>query len=160
MQAELQWTYFDRRLLQAHQRGYKPIGRVAVDIARWGELVAGGVPLDWLSGFETDIEQTLNWLCPGFGRLVAWTTWELSNAGFYVAPKTDSKIRLKRADWHFDETVDVDTAGLIATILAVNWRMSKSRSAGDDDKLRALGKRLLAFTRTHPEFLEIAAVID
>lgn len=49
-----------------------------------------------------------------------WRVVELSNGGLYMAPETDRALRLYCEGNRFEGTVDAETAGIIASLMALS----------------------------------------
>jgi hypothetical protein len=58
-----------------------------------------------------------------------WNIYELSNGGFYMAPKTDARFEVCCFGFGDSVRLSADGAGLVATLFAVN---QLANSAGED----------------------------
>jgi Antirestriction protein len=160
MHSEPQGAQFDNNAPDELQRHAAPIARHELQRDDWCDQIGKLVPQDWRYSFEDDLLRTWVWLCPNAHRPVAWTTWILSNGAVYAAPKGLGTINVRTPVLGVLEAAAADTSGLIATILAVSWRLSMFPEGAGGRKLGVLMSSLLAFGRTHPEALAISAAID
>ena len=86
-----------------------------------------------------------------------WHFYTLSNGGFYMAPALDQdRGHIAVVGNHFDASVATDTAGVIATLFALNTMVCKTH----DEHLLTMYERLLDFAGDHPEGAAIYRAID
>ena len=155
-----EWQYFKKQELPVWLRRRVQIGRAAVPLLEWRQHLSTVLPDDWQYDFIYDVVTTFRWLCPPDPLPKVWSLLALSNGGLYLRPNTWLNYRAHRSDRNFDELVTADTIGLIATILAVNWRLSRLMDSANYNRLAKLERRLTAFKNVHPEHVGIQAVID
>lgn len=85
-----------------------------------------------------------------------WGFYELSNGGFYMAPKADKRFRVMWEDNGFEGEVSADAAGIIACLMAFSHL---SFQIADDCIVEAF-HRLREFAMEHREAGLIFAAID
>lgn len=86
-----------------------------------------------------------------------WEFYELSNGGFYMAPRIDSPVRVKvESNWYEGE-ISADAAGIIACLFALSHLSFKFRN---DERLAEHYHLLLDYAYQHPESSAIASAID
>ena len=76
-----------------------------------------------------------------------WEFFELSNGGYYAAPKLQHRIHIGGDRTVFSGEVSADAAGVIATLLMLDYmaEVAANHECRDDYE------KLLAFARQHPE---------
>lgn len=88
-----------------------------------------------------------------------WEFYELSNGGFYLAPRPLPEqaphLHLRVDGNGFDGDMSVDAAGIVATLFALNYMMF----GGASDLTQAY-EQLLDYAAQHPESALIDAAID
>jgi hypothetical protein len=85
-----------------------------------------------------------------------WDFFELSNGGFYMAPKTDKKFHITCSGNFFDDTVSADAAGIIACLHAYSHLSFQTQ----DDNIADAFHQLREFADSHAEGQLIFAAID
>lgn len=84
-----------------------------------------------------------------------WHFYELSNGGFYLAPKQDEPMSLAM-DNHFKGDLSPDAAGIVASLYAINHLANSTRQ----DSLIDAYHLLRYFAALHPEGASIMGAID
>ena len=83
--------------------------------------------------FENVVYQFMDKICPSYSG-ARWEFFKLEGGGFYMAPdgSDDLEITMPFGN-HFSDTLTPDAAGILATLLALNYIASKyeSQQAGE-----------------------------
>ncbi len=106
--------------------------------------------------FEQSVYLEMERICPAYiGGY--WEFFSLPNGGFYMAPHPlDGQVYIATRN-HFAKVVSQDTAGVIATLYALNDLVSRF----EDDLLIERYQQLLDWYLTHhPDSAEIYAAIS
>jgi len=85
-----------------------------------------------------------------------WEFYQLSNGGFYLAPKTDKTFWLEVEGNGFHDAVSADAAGVIASLFALCQMAEHTRSDAVIDNFHLLRE----FVSYHPEAVKIWQAID
>lgn len=107
-----------------------------------------GAVYDWLSR-----------LCPAYDGGY-WEFFELSNGGFYMAPRSSATFRLSVDTNGYSGEVSADAAGIIATLFALNGLMWRVGPGPDVNLLVDRYEALIEFARQHCESEDINRAID
>ena len=108
-----------------------------------------------MSVAEASIYGTMEKLCDQYtGGL--WEYFELSNGGFYMAPKTDEKFTLSVSGNHFKGEMSADAAGIVVCIFVMNAFCWKYPSQDNNNLYYALRD----YAIEHPEANLILSAID
>jgi hypothetical protein len=89
-----------------------------------------------------------------------WNFYDLSNGGFFMAPKSDSQFSIFVQGNGFDGIVSPDSAGIIATLYALNTLMFRVKDRDDYERIVNLYYLLRDFSSEHPESGKIFSAID
>lgn len=85
-----------------------------------------------------------------------WTFYELSNGGFYMAPRVPGSFRVQCDGNGYDGVLSADAAGIVACLMALS-----QLSFHVNDELVVVGFHLLRdFALEHAETAEIFRAID
>lgn len=126
-------------------------------------LVAGKQRLSFLPkhlkkeylSFESKAYNVMDNICTNYHGGY-WNFYELSNNGFYIAPRLTETLDIVIQDNGYRGRVSCQAAGIIATTYALNNLAWLTESEVIIDKYYLL----LDFARQHHEFKEIFAAID
>lgn len=104
--------------------------------------------------FEPMVYQALTQLAGNSGGM--WMFYELSNGGFYMAPRGHDEMALSSSDNFFEGTVSGDAAGIIACLYALCrlWEMT------EDDAIAEHYHALRDFAMDHAEAGAIFGAIN
>lgn len=109
---------------------------------------------------EEAIYQAMRRLAPAYTG-GAWDAFELSNGGFFMAPRQSGRVQMSNAMNFSDENVSPAAAGIVVTIYALTDLMELRR---DDDsvteKLIEHYHQLREFAAEHAEAAQIGALLD
>ncbi len=85
-----------------------------------------------------------------------WEFYDLSNGGFYMAPKGDGKVHVFWSDNFYSGQMSLDALGIVTFIFTLNaaW------DATHDDRFIEAMDRLKDFASGHEERREIFRAID
>ena len=86
-----------------------------------------------------------------------WRYYELSNGGFYMAPSTDTHMRVKVIGNYYFGNISSDAAGIVATMFALEYLALEFPS---QDSFINLHNLLGDFILDHPESKEIFRALD
>ena len=91
-----------------------------------------------------------------------WNYYELSNGGFYMAPKINGSLRLQNEGNYADQTVSADAAGIVVTLYALSYLVEQTCGADEDTAMvfSVLSDSLRQFAAEHTEASAIGALID
>ena len=84
-----------------------------------------------------------------------WKYYELSNGGFYIAPKTDEHLNITCRVNDFVDLLTPDASGIVATLLA----LENLFDAFDDVHLSTMYGKLKDFAQGHSEEAKILCAI-
>lgn len=114
----------------------------------------------WMMQFEMRLYRRMEQLCSDY-KGGYWNFYELSNSGFYLAPKATRTFLMASPNYATEE-VSADAAGIIATIFALNELMFIMDDGGDSgiDDIITRYYALRDFAAEHPESSKIFAIID
>ncbi|SDJ22989.1 Antirestriction protein [Paraburkholderia steynii] len=104
---------------------------------------------------EAMVYQSLQSVCEAYSGGF-WDFFELSNGGFYMAPRMEEPLRIQCEGNGFDGEMSCDAAGIVACMMAFNalaWQTREARFGG-------LFYQLSAFVAQHAEAASIFAAID
>ncbi|MFP3554089.1 antirestriction protein [Paraburkholderia sp. SIMBA_049] len=104
---------------------------------------------------EAMVYQSLQSVCEAYSGGF-WDFFELSNGGFYMAPRMEEPLRIQCEGNGFDGEMSCDAAGIVACMMAFNalaWQTREARFGG-------LFYQLSAFAAQHAEAASIFAAID
>lgn len=85
-----------------------------------------------------------------------WEFYELSNGGFYMAPKIDSPVELGIPTNGFEAKVSADAAGIIVCLFALSHLSFKY----EDERIAEHYHLLFDYACQHPESSDICGAID
>lgn len=85
-----------------------------------------------------------------------WEYYDLSNGGFYMAPKTDERFVFSNEGLQTDSSMSADAVGIVATLYA----LSELSNRTEDEKLGEAFHLLRAFASQHAEIEAIFTAID
>lgn len=110
---------------------------------------------------ESEIYRTLSRLCAEY-KGGYWNCYELSNGGFYMAPKINGSLRLQNEGNYADQTVSADAAGIVVTLYALSYLVEQTCGADEDTAMvfSVLSDSLRQFAAEHTEASAIGALID
>ncbi len=94
-------------------------------------------------------------LCANYGGGY-WHFYELSNGGFYMAPRSDERFRVCVEGNGFEGELSADAAGIVAVLFALCQLAFDST----DDRYVELYHQLRDFAVSHPEAGAIFRAID
>ena len=110
--------------------------------------------------YKERVKGWMSWLSPGFVR-IRWVMYELEGGGCFLAPAGNGRVRLRRADRHFDEIVLLRSAGLCATMFATGQLQREALDAClFEPRLGRQASKLTRFMRRQPEALALRRVLD
>lgn len=101
------------------------------------------------------VYSNMNHLCTSYNGAY-WLIYKLSNGGFYMAPKTETKFKVNCFGFGDSVKMSADGAGLVATLFAVNQLTFQLQH----DKIINLYHKIREFAAEHPEAAEIFRAID
>jgi len=104
---------------------------------------------------ENSIYHSLETMSSNY-RGAFWNFFELSNAGFYMAPDLDYLLEISVQGNGFQDKLSADAAGIVSTLCIINALCWKTES----DDLATKYHLLLDFSEQHPEAAKIFAAID
>lgn len=85
-----------------------------------------------------------------------WEFYDLSNAGFYMAPTGNQELRVTVSGNYFDGSMSPDAAGVVACLFAYSYLANSTGS----DALVEHFHLLRDYALDHPEADKIMAAID
>ena len=85
-----------------------------------------------------------------------WEFYELSNGGWYTAPKTDKRFKMAWPGNYYEGEMSADAAGITASLYAINHLAN----ATEGDRFIKAYHSLRDFAREHAEADQILAAID
>jgi hypothetical protein len=85
-----------------------------------------------------------------------WEYYELSNGGFYMAPKSDKRHMIEVAGNFYSGEMSADAAGIVACLFAFSELAERTR----DERFIHLYWQLREYAQEHAEFLAIRRAID
>lgn len=96
-----------------------------------------------------------------------WNFFELSNGGFYIAPRKDNNKKFQMSTGFVTMDVTHDTAGIVVTLYAMshlmNMECEKNLSPQEEESLERIHDhyyQLRDYAAEHPEAEAIFALID
>jgi hypothetical protein len=98
-------------------------------------------------------------LCHAY-RGAVWEFYELSNRGFYMAPRLQHELTLDCAGNGFNGSVSADAAGIVATLYALSQMSFTHVGKPVGDRCADNYHRLRAFVDGHPQARSIFSAID
>jgi Antirestriction protein len=104
---------------------------------------------------EALVYQSLQSICEAYSGGF-WDFFELSNGGFYMAPRMEEPLRIQCEGNGFDGGMSCDAAGIVACMMAFNALAWQTREAHFGE----LFYQLSAFAAQHTEAASIFAAID
>lgn len=104
---------------------------------------------------EAHVYACLEFLCGEF-HAGEWDFHALSNGGFYMAPQTGQGLRLVSSRDDSDGSISADSAGIIATIMALN-RLAQETG---EERFRRLERLLRDYAACLPDAARIARAAD
>jgi len=104
---------------------------------------------------EALVYQSLQSVCEAYSGGF-WDFFELSNGGFYMAPRAEGPLRIQCEGNGFDGGMSCDAAGIVACMMAFNALAWQTREA----RFGELFYQLSAFAAQHAEAALIFAAID
>lgn len=141
-------------------RRLKPIGKWMVEPSRWDEVLVRELGLVSAFVFLGRVKGCMDWLSPGFTR-GRWVMYELEGGGCFLAPSGAGKVRLRRHDRGFDETVELQSAGLCASMFATTeLQLDAYDACMLEPRLGRQTARLTRFMRRQPEASALTRVLD
>ncbi|WP_020405834.1 antirestriction protein [Hahella ganghwensis] len=101
-------------------------------------------------------------------KSVSWSFYELSNGGFYLAPRIRGPVLISNPGNYFEGSLSPDAAGIVSTLFGVNHLIFEiyERSKKDREiiqQITALNDRyylLRDYAKTHYESSSIMRAID
>ena len=85
-----------------------------------------------------------------------WEFYELSNGGWYTAPRTDKRFKMAWPGNYYEGEMSADAAGITASLYAINHLAN----ATEEDVFINAYHHLRDFARDHAEADQIFAAID
>jgi hypothetical protein len=85
-----------------------------------------------------------------------WEFFELSNGGFYIAPQTQRRLRMKWDDNYFEREMSAGAAGIAVTLFVLSTMSLNLNSQRLAEKFHLLRD----FASDHPEASAIFGFID
>ena len=104
---------------------------------------------------EALVYQSLQFVCETYSGGL-WDFFELSNGGFYMAPRLEEPLRIQCDGNGFDGDMSCDAAGIVACLMAFNALAWQTREAHFGE----LFYHLRDFAAQHVEAASIFAAID
>lgn len=95
---------------------------------------------------DVSIYRFMTTLCNEY-RGGQWDSYELSNGGFYSAPRASEELFIHWSENSFEGDLTGDAAGIVACLFA--YRQMGERT--QESRFDLLFRRLQAFACTHPE---------
>jgi hypothetical protein len=109
--------------------------------------------------FETLVYTNLASLCDTY-RGAFWEFYELSNRGFYMAPRLERDLILDCPGNGYNGAVSADAAGIVATLYTLSQMASLYVGKPVGTRCADNYHRLLAFVDEHPQARSIFGAID
>lgn len=85
-----------------------------------------------------------------------WEFYELSNGGWYTAPRGDDQYRMEWAGNHYEGTMSADAAGITASLFTICELANRSQK----DSLIQAYHALREYAVQHAEWEQIGQAID
>jgi hypothetical protein len=104
---------------------------------------------------EALVYQSLQFVCDGYSGGF-WDFYELTNGGFYMAPRLEEPLRIQCDGNGFDGEMSGDAAGIVACLMAFNALAWQTREA----HFGQLFYHLRDFATQHAEAALIFGAID
>ena len=109
--------------------------------------------------FEHRVYGNLASLCDRY-RGAFWEFYELSNRGFYMAPRLERELILDCPGNGYNGAVSADAAGIVATLYTLSQMSSIYVGKKVGTRCADNYHRLLAFVDGHPQARAIFSAID
>lgn len=109
--------------------------------------------------FESTVYGNLASMCDAY-RGGYWEFYELSNGGFYMAPRLEHELTLDCPGNGFNGSVSADAAGIVATLYTLSQMSHKYVGKPVGNRCADNYHRLLAFVDGHPQARSIFSAID
>jgi hypothetical protein len=109
--------------------------------------------------FEPRVFANLDSLCAAY-QGAYWEFYELSNRGFYMAPRLPSNLTLDCPGNGFEGSVSPDAAGIVATLYTLSQMSSLYVGKPVGSRCTDNYHRLLQYVDGHPEARSIFGAID
>jgi hypothetical protein len=90
----------------------------------------------------------------------AWSFYELSNGGFFMAPDHPANLHIQVNGNGYSGEMSAQAAGIVVTLFAVNHFAFEMMETDRGEMFANAYYSLLSFSREHVEGPEIAAAID
>lgn len=108
---------------------------------------------------EAHVFGHLRSLCTGY-QGAYWEFYELSNGGFYMAPRLEGPLAIRVEGNGFSGEVSADAAGIVATLFTLSYLSFKYQDRPEGDRCSDHYHHLRAFAYDHPEAHLIFRAID